>query len=87
MTICIITQSKSVISSGIHWNSKQNATNYETSHQYVQIFAVSEVSGGYNRNANSGTETDVAKLILYGNLWQLQTVNNSVPCLFAKKYN
>ena len=31
----------------------------------MQIFALSEVSGGsdYNRNANSGTETDVAKLI------------------------
>ena len=31
----------------------------------MQIFAVSEVSGGSdcNCNANSGTETDVAKLI------------------------
>ena len=31
----------------------------------MQIFAVSEVSGGSgcNRNENSGTETDVAKLI------------------------
>ena len=30
----------------------------------MQIFAISEVSGGsyYNRNTNSGTETDVAKL-------------------------
>ena len=31
----------------------------------MQIFAVSEVSGGscYNRDTNSGTETDVAKSI------------------------
>ena len=36
----------------------------------MQKFAVSEVLGGsdYNRNANSGTETNVAKLIFYGNL-------------------
>ena len=51
----------------------------------MEIFAVSEVSSGSycNHNANSGTETDAAKLFLYGNLWQLQTVKNSVPCLFA----
>ena len=51
----------------------------------MQISAISEVSGGSycNRNANSGTETDTAKLIFICNLSQLQTVKNSVPCLFA----
>ena len=36
----------------------------------MQIFAVSEVSGGSycNRNANNRTETDAAKLFFYGNL-------------------
>ena len=54
----------------------------------VRIFAVSEISGGSycNRNADSWTETDRAKLFLYGNLWQLQTVKNSVPCLFAANH-
>ena len=37
---------------------------------HVQIFAVSEVSGGSycNRNVDSGNETDRAKLIFIGNL-------------------
>ena len=41
----------------------------------IQIFAVSEVSGGSygNRNGNRGN----------GNLRPLQTVKNSVPFLFA----
>ena len=42
----------------------------------IQIFAVSEVSGGlyYNRNANSGTETDVATLIF---IWKPVTTSDS----------
>ena len=42
----------------------------------MQIFAVSEVSGGSdcNRNANSGTETDVAKLIF---IWKPVTTPDS----------
>ena len=42
----------------------------------MQIFAVSEVLGGsnYHRNAKSGTETDVAKLIF---IWQPVTTSGS----------
>ena len=42
----------------------------------MQIFAVSEGPGGSddNRNAKSGTETDVAKLIF---IWQPVTTSNS----------
>ena len=46
----------------------------------MQIFAVSKVC---NPNTKSGTETEAAKLILYDNLSQLQTVKNSVPYLFS----
>ena len=51
----------------------------------MQVFAVSEVSGSsyYNRNANSGTETDATNYFLYSNLRQLQTVKKPVSCLFA----
>ena len=42
----------------------------------MQIFAVSEVSGGpyCNRNVNSGTETCATNLIL---IWQLVITSNS----------
>ena len=42
----------------------------------MQIFAISEVLGGSdcNRNANSETETDVAKLIF---IWQPVTTSGS----------
>ena len=42
----------------------------------MQISAISEVSGGSycNRNANSGTETDTAKLIF---IWQPVITSNS----------
>ena len=42
----------------------------------IQIFAVSEVSGGSfgNRNGNRGTETDLAELIF---TWQPATTSSS----------
>ena len=51
----------------------------------MQIFAVSDVSGGSycNHNVYIGTETDAAKIIF---IWQPVTTSNnqeSVPCLFA----
>ena len=67
LIICIITQS--AVSDGISWNLWQNATNvYFIKRKLainMQISAVSEVSGGSccNCHVNSGTKTDVAKLI------------------------
>ena len=60
LSICTITQTVKV-SSGIcdrMWLTRKLTIN-------IQIFAVSKVSGGSgcNRNANSGTETDVATLV------------------------
>ena len=62
-SICDINQpfKLCIVSNGIHWNlwkTKKLAIN-------MNIFAVSEVLGGsdWNRNANGGTETDVAILI------------------------
>ena len=63
LSICTITQIVSSVMAYTEicdrmWLTRKLAMN-------MQIFAVSEVSGGSdcNRNANSGTETDVAKLI------------------------
>ena len=66
LSICTITQTVkvSLINNGIYgicdrmWLSRKLDID-------MQIFAVSKVSGGSdcNPNANSGTETDVAKLI------------------------
>ena len=74
----------STISDGIHWNYHKYVLEEETSHQH-EIFTVSKVSSHLycNRHGNSGTEPDSAKLFLYGNLWQIQTVKNSVLWLFG----
>ena len=61
------------ISYGICWNLRGNATNFYFIKRKLdfdmQIFAVSEVSGGshYNCNTNNGIETDATKLIF---IWQ-----------------
>ena len=48
----------------------------------MQIFVVYEVSGGLY--CNIVIETVELKLFIwYRNLWQLQIVKNSMPCLFA----